>query len=317
MRTSRLRGVDLLRCFFALEVIFLHMSSKARYSEEVNGFLRVLAIYIGGAVAGFFLMSGFFVRNQEKFDLGLIFTAAKKLLVRLGVPYLFFSIIYAIAMAGLKKQSLKDGLLDTLFLRGSSMQLYFLPYLFAIALGFIILSSALGQFKAKQLSWFMGLMVLLIAVSLTLPTHVSFGPNIKLIPLYGAMYILGYCLSSLLKTDHYVYRVFGSIVLLTALTLSLFDPRFISIAVMLCLFFVSVEVSTRIDQNGKNYYGSGGVYLLHTPITNFTISTLLLHFGLSGFLNLYASVLITYGVCLAFTVWFVSRFNSMKFVLLE
>ncbi|RYZ88079.1 MAG: acyltransferase [Proteobacteria bacterium] len=316
-RASRLSGIDLMRCFLALCVIFLHMKSKSRYPDEVNNFINNLGVYLGGAVAGFFLISGFFTRQQEKLALSQLWTGFKKNLVRLGIPFFFFSILYAIIQAGMKKSTLSKGLINSLTLQGSSMQLYFLPYLFYIVLAFLVVSSVLGQLKSKQLCWMVGLTVILLFVAESMRTPAAFGADVKLLPLYAAMFILGNCFATLLRENKKAFAVFSVVVLIGFGILAFNDIRFIGLTITLILFLLAIALSSAPFLQGKSFYGSGGVYLLHTPLLNFTISTIVLRLGISGFANLFVSIFLTFAVCLALTVWFVSRYKSMRYLLLE
>jgi hypothetical protein len=217
----------------------------------------------------------------------------------------------------MNKQSIEYGLLSTVTLHGSSMQLYFLPYLFFVALGFLLISSVLGQLNMKHLPWLGGLTVLLTGFAMLFPTRSAFGPDMRLVPLYGAMYVLGNCFSTALHFSQKSYRIFSLVSLVVSGALAHFDSRFIAVSITLLLFMVAFEVSSMTGLQGRSFYGSGGVYLLHTPVLNFAISTMMLHFGIVSYINLFASVFITFGICLPFTIWFVSRFKSLRFLLLE
>jgi len=117
-------ALDLYKHILAVFVIILHMTSS-RYSDTFLHELSTIQNFVDGAVAGFFLIAGFFFREEITFK-HLILKSFKRLMI----PYFVFSIIYSVLLSLLGKKDFSNGLIDTLLLHGGSMQLYFLPYLF-------------------------------------------------------------------------------------------------------------------------------------------------------------------------------------------
>jgi fucose 4-O-acetylase-like acetyltransferase len=126
-------GIDILRHFLTIFVILQHMTSS-RYSIDVNAEISSYEDFIDGAVAGFFIISGYYSKKQT--DL-LKFT--RLLAIRLLVPFFIFSVTYTLILFALDKSSLSDGLYKTITLHGAGMQLYFLPYLLVVSFSFAII----------------------------------------------------------------------------------------------------------------------------------------------------------------------------------
>lgn len=74
---------------------------------------------------------------------------------------------------------------------------------------------------------------------------------------------------------------------------------------------------TIFKNSNLNIFGAGGVYLLHTPYTNFIISIILFKIGVLGWLNLGLTVFLTYIFCIFMTYIFMKSAPKYRYLLLE
>lgn len=317
--TSSVRhgSVDLLKHLFALVVVFMHMRSQSRYSPEVNSFILHVQDYVDGAVMGFFMIAGFFFKPAKKGQVGEVGELAMKLLKRLGVPYLIFSVIYALAMYGLGKQSLISSVEDIVSLRGAAMQLYFLPYLFIVTMLFAIPVLLVGV-KYNAVTQIVSLIAVVgLGVALMMPTNFSTGADLRMFPIYLGCYALGNLIAIFLNKKPSSFWAFGLSSSALALVVGLYDKRFYDVAAVLILLMIALMLSLKHLVPHRNYPGSGGVYLLHTPIINFSISAILMKFGIVQYSNLFVALLLTYVVCLMITMVLIRILGRNRYLILE
>lgn len=297
-------SIDLLRHLLSIAVISQHMSSLSRYSAETNAALLMANGWIDGAVAGFFLLSGFFFRPQKN-----ISVYVKKQFTKIMLPFFIFSIVYATLLSLLGKSSLADGILKTITLHGASMQLYFLPYLFLInSLCAILYSTSFLKSKTTTTVIF----ILLISSCLAFPTNSSTGSDLRLLPYYFLSFSIGIILqhaySEKIKHAAFALAAFTS-------ALGLYDTRFFDLTGVIILFWVAISLKGLLPD--KRLPGSGGVYLMHTPILNFTISTILLQLSITESKNIILSIILTYTFCVILTTIITKILPKYKWVLLE
>lgn len=293
--------VDVLRHLLALAVIFQHMPSQSRYPDAFNSLISDWSMYIDGAVACFFLISGFF--STATMSLAKI----RKRAVRILVPYLVFCGIYAVVLSGMGRMSAEEALVRTFTFSGVGPQLYFLPYLFIVSVLFDILIMNIGRF---------GIAVLLIAcacIYASLPTAISTGPSYRLFALYSTAYVYGVYRS---RYAHKFENYFVILIGFVGILYFNYHVRYFDFALVLlafeCVMLLSIfcPLQTRLP-------GSGGVYLLHTPILNFAISAMLMRVGVGGFSNLFVTVVMTYAFALFCTLLALKIFPQWRWVLLE
>lgn len=293
-------GIDVFRQFLAIFVIIQHTWSTSRYTEAMYPDYLFLTDVVNGAVWGFFFISGFFARERNNISL-----YAKDKFKRLIVPFLLFSIIYGVLNIFIWGKGLENIVYSILTLHGTSMQLYFLPYLFIIDIVFVYIFS---QFKTYKIPLILSFLAIFIICVLAMPTDSSTGSDLKLIPFYALAYILGTLYSNYRKLSLVVSILASFIVGIV------FDARFLDISLMLAMF--SVLVNLFKDSNLK-IFGAGGIYLLHTPFTNFVISIILLKIGILGWYNFGLTILLTYIVCLLATYAFIKIAPKYRYLLLE
>lgn len=308
-KSIRYGGLDLLKHILAIFVIIHHMTSESRYSVETNKYISDIVIYVNGAVIGFFILSGFFFKSSNNLYLDL-----EKAFKRIMIPYFIFSIFYTIALSLLGKLNFNQGFLNTLILKGSSMQLYFLPYLFFI----FCLYFLLFQFKNEVRNLLLILiLVIFIGFSLMFSTKDATGSSLKLIPIYIISFGLGVFLSLVRgKSEMYFFK-FSVYSILLNLLIGFYDFRFFYISGMLFLVLLAYGFSKKISFLNKSFPGSGGVYLFHTPILNFSISTILVLLGIVEIQNLYFSIMLTYIISLAISLTIVRKFPKLRMLILE
>jgi Acyltransferase family len=307
----RYGGIDLLKHLFALAVIFQHMTSQSRYNSDVNGMIASVRSYIDEAVMGFFMISGLFFRPLPSFKAWFY-----KMFIRLILPFLIFSLCYTIFDAALGKDKMVTGLINTITLHGEGMQLYFLPYLLAVSSLFALLYALSMRLKIPFIIIVVVVVAACAVLAIKFPTKYSTGSDPKLFPLYALSYGLGLCFSKVLKAPISTLCVSMMSTGSFCLAIGIYDHRFFKIAALTAFLLFSILISICFPFLKRNFPGSGGVYLLHTPIVNFTISSLLLVLGISSYCNLFVSWGMTYVLCLIFTLGFI-RIFPQRWILLE
>ena len=306
-------GLDLLRHLFILAVIFQHMLSPTRYSIELNAFIATTSTYIDGAVAGFFLISGFFskklalTRWSEVTSLGIRFAN------RLLVPYLLFSVIYGVLLVSLGKMTLVDAIERTVTFAGVGPQLYFLPYLFLISVSVAVYEAITSRTSNFQFLALAGACAVIGTWSFLVPIKISTGPEPLLLPFYAAAYLLG------VVTARSRNPIFPGLLGISAAAVLVFaEPasRAFDSALVVLLFSASLFAS-RMKLLQRRFPGSGGVYLLHAPIVNHALSTVLVTLGIIGMANLFAAIIATYIITLLATLMVIRFSPRLRGLLLE
>jgi hypothetical protein len=299
-------SIDLLRHLFVLAVIVQHMTSESRYSVGTNAGLASFVDWIDGAVAGFFFISGFLFKSPES-----VWAYSKKQAIRLLIPFFLFSVTYALILSGLDIETLRSGLIKTATLHGSGMQLYFLPFFLLIKVSHACLCNLVGPRFRRPLEFV--LLFVLVTVCLQFPTRTSTGDDYQLLPYYYGAFVLGslYQASSSMR-----YHPVGVVVVLLGLVaIGVFDKRFFDLAGIVALFAFASLIAPSFPN--RRLPGSGGIYLLHTPVVNYTISTLLVAIGVFEGWNIVLSVVTTYALCLWATLLFIRLAPKYRWMLLE
>jgi fucose 4-O-acetylase-like acetyltransferase len=298
-------GIDIFRHILALCVIFLHMGSDNRFNAEILEVHKNLCYYIQSAVAGFFLISGFFFHIDKTF---LIFL--RKKFKRIMLPFFIFSLLYTVLMALLGKGTLLGGLERTFLLDGVGPQIYFLPYLFYIQLSFFIFYKISATLKVNFLSILIPLIICLIFTSVLLPTDYITGPGYDKLIFYSMCFWFGVLISKL----HTYYSI---IIILIIFYVGFYDFRYFHVSALIVLLIAAIWFSERFKLLQKKKSGSGGIYLLHQPITSNAISIILVAFGVSSYCNMFLSWILTYVFCLLLTLLLIRLLPSKRWALLE
>lgn len=297
-------GIDLLRHGLCLAVIVQHMPSS-RYSAETMQGMAVLADWVQGAVLGFFFIAGYLFKPMVN-----PLQYAKRQTWRLLVPYLLFSLAYTVLLAALGKGTWSGGLLATLALQGAGMQLYFLPFLWIVSVAHAVPFSGRG-WRVRH-AWF-GVAAGWLVLSAMWPTTSPTGPSWRLLPLYACAHALGAWTAQLSRQG-----TGDGLAMLVALGIGAagwYDPRLFDVGGVMLLVWGVLHLRRFFPEH--RLPGSGGVYLLHTPVLNFTISSLLQQGGVSQGWNIAASVALSYGLCLALTLQVTRRWPSWRWLMLE
>jgi hypothetical protein len=283
------------------------MNSASRYSLLTNSLIDNITQYIGGAVIGFFLISGVFFRSKGKISHNFLKTSK-----RIMPSFFIFSITYSFLMFFLGKTSIIDGLYKTFSFSGASMQLYYLPYLLGVYL-FYLLFHRIFKTNHKFEYILIGLLTILALISLFFPTTSPTGPSLKLVPIYALSFGVGIYLSNI-KSG---LKLRSFLIIALCILLGFYDFRFFHISFMLTLIIVSILLSYKYSILNKQFPGSGGVYLTHTPIINFGISVILISIGINEQSNLFFTLILTYIITLLITYSFIKFFPKYKFLMLE
>ena len=274
--------------------------------DPVHSSIDMLRHIFVVAVIGFFFISGYLYKVQPD-----VFGYARKQAIRLLAPFVFFSLVYTFILTILGKLSIQQGLIQTITLHGAGMQLYFLPYLFIITVGFAFFSKMFPiTYRAAYESIIIGAVAL---ISIAFPTSGSTGSDLKLLSLYLLGFLLGKLFKVLSQSETHSRKQLG--VVSACLLIGIIDSRFFDVAGIVALFIVVNYFSGKLPS--KRLPGSGGIYLLHTPIINFTLSVALVQIGVTQVANVFISVFLTYIFCLAATLVLINKLPKLKWLLLE
>ncbi|QWX83327.1 acyltransferase family protein [Cellulophaga sp. HaHaR_3_176] len=309
---KRFGGLDILKHILAIFVITQHMHSQSRFSIEVNLYLTEIINYINGAVITFFMLSGFFFSTKDSTKVSI-----KRIFNRTIIPYTLFSIIYGAFLILYQNDSIIKHLLSFFTLKGSAMQLYFLSFLFLIYTFYILYFKAIKHLKFNNKYAELILLLLLTCLSYFLPTVSPTGSDYKLIFLYTLSFGIAIHLSNLRKQNKNKFKKTSIVLILIYLFLGLIDFRFFHISSSIFLLSIFLQLSEKIKYFNKQFPGSGGVFLLHTPIVNFVISIILLKLGFTEKSNLFSAIVLTYFSTLTFTILFIKIWPKHKSILLE
>jgi fucose 4-O-acetylase-like acetyltransferase len=315
-KRKRLFGVDILRHCLAFFVVIEHMHSSSRYSYATNSKIAQLALLVQGAVLAFFLISGYFFQvKKEANPLKTLSRHIQRYSKRLLIPFAIFSFINAIALLGMKKIEFHEVVKDILIGHGVGPQLYFLTFLFLIVTIGATIQIASGFSLHREIAILLPLAVILVALVLHFPTQSVTGNDNILLPLYMLSFMTGhmFALAQQVTIGHSIWR--PGCIALTCTALGLYDFRFYFLAGSVIAFAVSLHLSAYLPS--RRGPGSGGVYLLHTPIVNFGVSAALVDVGVAQWSNAMVSVIFTYIACLAFSKWFIHVAPSLRWMLLE
>lgn len=219
-------------------------------------------------------------------------------------------------LSALGKADIRQELIRLLTLQGSGPQLYFLPFLLLV---WLFWRSLLDLARLARLPSAVALsagIIALLVLAVRFPTAAATGSERPLLLLYAAAYGLGRVSQPLFRADH------GAALLLAAAAVPLafggqIDPRLADLAGMCLLAAGACELHKRDVLRGISVPGSGGVYLMHTPIMNHAISTLLFFVGIASGCNVFATVILTYGLCVTMTLTAIGRWPQLRPWLLE
>lgn len=291
-------AIDLLRHLFAVAVIVHHMRSETRYSDATNALAMDTAGWVAGAVAGFFLISGFLYKQPESVSTALAKNARKLL-----VPYAVFSALYAWVLAMLGKMALGSTLAYAVTLHGAGVpQLYFLLFLFLI----LSVQAIVGFRPERRTLAFFAYALGVLAAALAIRFPKVNGAYFQLLPFYGTAFLVGMVDRWLFETA--THRTAKMVLLGVGLgALGWIDAGFWHLGTVAVLIALVLSVSPHLPE--RRIPGSGAVYVLHAPILNYAVSIALGRLGLHEVSNLVASVAVTFFLCVALA-WMVRSYAS-------
>jgi hypothetical protein len=300
-----LMGVDVLRHLLTFAVIFQHMRSNSNYSYTLNQKIYHWSLMIDGAVACFFLLSGYF--SKPGINIIRIRAMARKLLI----PYIIFSAIYTASLTALHKIDIGEALIRTATFAGVGPQLYFLPYLFVISIVIPLVIDLFGQNFKRQAT--IAVILALLIAYLALATVQSTGADYRLLALYGLAYAIG------MYRARYASEIECLVVVVTAAIILLaisWERREWDLAVVLLITEFTFRVSSIVGKTGR-LPGSGGIYLIHTPILNYAIAMVMAKIGILEIDNLIISLILTYAISLLITLFTIRVSPQIKSFILE
>jgi Acyltransferase family len=299
-----LLGIDILRHLLAIAVIIQHMHSKARYSIGTTENLTNFASHIDGAVICFFMLSGFFFR--EKPDLAAYIKGQFR---RLFVPFILFSSVYAVGLAVLGKSPLSISLISISRIQGVGPQMYFLPILLVVTVTYAILEK-LGRKFIQKSHLILLITLFLLTCSLIFTTQESTGPNSLLFPLYCLGFFTGRAFN-ISKNK----KLAAFTIIILSLLIGVVDHRFYDFSLAFSCLAFAIWVSSYLPK--ARFPGSATVFLLHAPIVNYSMSIILVYFGIIETQNIVFSVIVTYMFCMI-VFYTVMKFSpSYRWLLLE
>lgn len=301
---------DFLKHILSFFVIIQHSPSVTRYSPELNSNISNLIRFVDFAVTCFFVLSGY-LSGRKSISLADTNGLAKRLLI----PYVLFSFVNIIFLSFAGKSNGINDFYRIFNFQGIGPQLYFLPYMFFIVVVVLWIERVTSAFVKPTVLLFI-LSTALLMMSSYFPTKDVTGPNYLLISFYMASYIVGRLSFKLINSSFFV----GFSILIFAATLVLyflFDDRrffclFISYALLLLVIYAG-----HIFPIGGRIMGSGAVYLLHTPILNHTISTILMRFNVISEANFLMSLVLTYAISMLFYNIALKNNDAIKIYFLE
>jgi len=296
-------GIDIYKHILAVFVIILHMTSS-RYSESFLIELRDIQTLVDGAVAGFFLISGYYFYKEVSFKSLML-----KKLKRLILPYFIFSIIYTFILVLLEKGDFLTGIINTISFHGGSMQLYFLPYLFIVIIIYWIYFKFISNYYTNIL-----FVLLLVFFCYFFPVLGSSGSNYLQIPFYMLAFLVGVFYKQL-TLNKFKNSIYLASLLIFLIIFGIKDSRFYDLGFILLLFHMFLVFGELLPK--YRLPGSGAIYLLHTPILNFFFSVLLQKFGIKDFNNFILSVLFTYIFSLLLVYLLFKYLKRYKWIILE
>jgi len=309
-------GVDILKHVAAIGVIIQHMHSASRYSAATNGRIAEMTTFAQGAVLIFFLISGFFFRaKQEPSMLSTLFKHIQRYGKRLLIPFVAFSAFNAFVLIAMGKLSWDGAFWSLVTGYGVGMQMYFLSFLFYIAILGAGVQIAARFIDGREALFALPIAVIAVAVVLHFRTQSATGDSYRLFPLYVLAFLAGR-IAAIAKR-----KLKGRAVAVTAgallvfLGLAVVDFRFYFLAAGLALFEAAWYLSSILPN--RRAPGSGGVYLLHTPIVNFAVSALLMKLGIVQWPNVLLSIAVTYFLCLTLTLSALRVEPRLRLILLE
>ncbi len=283
------------------------MHSIGHYSLDTNHLITNVSNWIDGAVICFFLIAGYLFKFQSD-----LLTYVKKLAIRVFPAFFLFSVVNAVVLTVMGKISMLDSISAIMTMHGVGAQLYFLPFLFYVSVLYALFYDSLKSYSATQeVTLILVMIFFLIIICLKYPTTSSTGSDYWLLPLYFMAFIVGRMYQILNKAP----AILAILLSAGVAVLGLYDPRFFDLSGAIFTLLIAIKIGKYMPSH--RLPGSGGIYLLHTPMINFGISFVLWRMGIQEVVNLVSTAFLTYFFCLALTLFVTARFPKYKWLILE
>jgi peptidoglycan/LPS O-acetylase OafA/YrhL len=290
----------MVRGIAIIGVVFLHSSFASRFDAPALAVCATLGTLFDWAVLAFFFLSGL-LQDEAQPITGFL----RKRFRSLVVPFLVCNFFYNLAFGLLQVTTGRHcggfqwhpSLLLFGWFHSPAFQLYFLPYLFGIAVTLFLLCKVI-PIRGRWLMLILGFVSMV-----TFYQHVgwpgwSYGPELTKLPLYFIAFLMGVVGRPVLKEKPSPSLLLP---LLICVPLALLSGHLSLLSLLVPpLLYISASLvhlwwnATFLQEIGRS---SAAIYLWHTPILlpAFTAIFALAH--VSALANLGLSVGITIAVC--------------------
>jgi peptidoglycan/LPS O-acetylase OafA/YrhL len=302
---ERVPELDALRGIAIVGVLVLHSSFESRFSPGTMALQATMARLFDWAVLAFFFSSGLLHDRFVPFAVIL-----KKRSVSLLATFVLYNVFYNICFAAIDALGwvhkghldLSPAFLVAGLFQSPAFQLYFLPYLFVIAIGV----SALEKLSPHHPGWVYAVllvMVLAFYIDRGYP-EISFGPAWSKLPLYLAAFLTGVAGRPFFKVP--LASPWMALAALSVMlgVLGFCRIRAVSLFVPPLVAGVAGAVRTIRQSKPLLWMGkmSGSIYLWHTPVMLPAITRLLAHCGIPSLFNFFGSIALTLSACIVLRV---------------
>lgn len=301
LNTNNLSWTTNLRVVATISVIFLHVTSEIlyQYGKISNSIWWTGNIYdsvVRFCVPVFVMLTGVLLL-AKKYELN---DFLKKRFLRIILPFLFWSLIYALVSlndkisAGNHEMSFFEIVkwLISQLKNGSSLHLWYIYMIIGIYLFIPIISKWIQNATEKEILYF--IFIWLFTLFINQPVLSKFRVNINLTYFSGFIgyVVLGYYLSvKSFAISKLVIRIISLFLILTGVTITIFGTYFLSLqnnsfqeyfynyttlnvliaSIGVFMFFKNVEISNPLFIRIANFISqySYGVYLVHVLVLRF------------------------------------------------
>jgi len=293
--------IDVVRGIAIVGVVLIHSGFQSRFDPPTLSVCAFLSVLFDWAVLAFFFLSGLLLDERQTFAVFL-----KKRTCSLLVPFVFYSLFYNLAFGII--QALTDkhffgyqwkvSLLWLGWFQSPAFQLYFLPYLFIIAVSLFCLCRLISP---RWHGWMLiaglaGMVALYQTIGWPEQSH---GSEWTKLPLYFTAFLFG-VVGRTIPRDRPKLPVILLCVIGFGLALvshhmclwSLFVPPLLFLAVSKVRSLTNSKLLQAIGRS------SGAIYLWHTPILLPTLTTLLALSQVPAMVNFVLSVILTITFCI-------------------
>lgn len=297
---NRVGHIDVVRGIAIIGVVFLHSSFESRFDEPTLVICAYLERLFDWVVLAFFFLSG--LLQDDRQELGLFL---KRRFKSLMIPFFACNLFYNLAFVILEVLTGRQfgghewgpALLLLGWFHSPAFQLYFLPYLFGIAVVVFLMSKVISH-RGRLL-----LLLISLATTVTFYQNVgwpvsSHGAQTIKLPLYFAAFLMGVVgrpfmlgAPSFMLVLPLVIWVALALILQQQCMLSLLIPPLLYLGTNMVHELWNAKLLQRIGRS------SAAIYLWHTPILLPAFTTVFAILHVPAPINLGLSVVLTISVC--------------------